>query len=252
MQNFVKFLGTAGARIVVARQLRSSAGIWLRMDGANIYIDPGPGALAKCFSSRPKLDPMFLDAILLSHNHLDHAGDVNAMIEAMTLGGHKKKGTVFAPRSAFEGDPIILKYVRKYLDSTVVLSEKGRYKIKGLSFETPVGHLHGTDTFGFKFKGKNSTISYISDTRYFNGLPKHYEADILIISVLKDKPSNLDHLCVDDVEKILAHIRPKTAILTHFGKFMLDAGPERIASALSKKFRTRVIAARDGMSLKFF
>ncbi len=251
MANFIKFLGTAGARIVVARQLRSSAGIWLSLDGSNIYIDPGPGALAKCFAARPKLDPMDLDAILLSHNHLDHAGDVNAMIEAMTLGGHKKKGTVFAPISAFEGDPIILKYVRKYLDKTTVLKEKGKYKVGSVSFETPVKHVHGIETFGFKFKGKGATLSYISDTRFFDDMHRYYKSDILIISVLKDKPSNLDHLCVDDVEKILKEIRPKTAILTHFGRFMLDAGPEKMAARLSRDCNTRVIAARDGMTFKF-
>ncbi len=251
MKNYIKFLGTAGARIVVARQLRSSAGIWLNLDGTNIYIDPGPGALAKCFSSRPKLDPMLLDAILLSHNHLDHAGDVNAMIEAMTLGGHKKKGVVFAPRSAYEGDPIILKYVRRYLDKTTILKEKGGYKVGNISFETPVKHIHGTETFGFKLKGKGTTLSYISDTRFFDELHTYYRSDMLVISVLKDKPSNLDHLCVDDVRIILKEIKPKTAILTHFGRFMLDAGPERIASRLSKEFKTRVIAARDGMLFKF-
>ena len=31
--NFIKFLGTAGARYVVARQLRSSAGIWMNIEG---------------------------------------------------------------------------------------------------------------------------------------------------------------------------------------------------------------------------
>jgi len=34
------------------------------------------------------------------------------MIEAMTNGGFKKKGTVLAPKDALEGDPVIFKYVR--------------------------------------------------------------------------------------------------------------------------------------------
>ena len=97
--DFIKFLGTAGARVVVAKQLRSSAGIWLCLDGTNVYIDPGPGALVKCFSSRPKLDPTTLDAIALSHKHLDHSGDINAMIEAMTIGGLIKKGKYLLQRT---------------------------------------------------------------------------------------------------------------------------------------------------------
>lgn len=95
--NFIKFLGTAGARYVFARQLRSSAGIWMNIEGDNVLIDPGPGTLVKCCSSRPKLDPAKLKAIILSHRHIDHSTDINVMIEAMTDSGHNKGRIVVAP-----------------------------------------------------------------------------------------------------------------------------------------------------------
>ena len=82
--NYLKFLGTGGARVVVAKQARSSGGIWLSLQGVNLLLDPGPGALVRCWSSRPKMDPTDLDGIIISHKHLDHTGDVNAMIEGMT------------------------------------------------------------------------------------------------------------------------------------------------------------------------
>jgi len=102
--NFIKFLGTGGARFVVSKQLRASGGIWLSYQGTQVIIDPGPGALVKALSSRPKLDPAKLDGIILTHRHLDHASDVNIMIEAMTKGGFKKKGTLFAPADALDSD----------------------------------------------------------------------------------------------------------------------------------------------------
>ena len=92
--NWIKFVGTAGARFVVAKQLRSSGGLWLSFQGVNLYMDPGPGALVRCLASKPKLDPTRLDGILLSHKHLDHSGDINVMIEAMTEGGYAKKGVI--------------------------------------------------------------------------------------------------------------------------------------------------------------
>jgi len=113
--DFVKFLGTAGARFVVIKQLRSSGGLWISIGGTNLYMDPGPGALVRCLSSRPKLNPSSLDGILLSHRHLDHSGDINVMIEAMTEGGFRKRGVLFAPRDAIEDDPVVLRYVRTYL-----------------------------------------------------------------------------------------------------------------------------------------
>ncbi|KAA0008312.1 MAG: hypothetical protein FE042_02380, partial [Thermoplasmata archaeon] len=65
--DFIKFLGTAGARFVMINQLRSSAGTWVSLNGTNILIDPGPGTLIRCLSSKPKLNPRQLDAIILTH-----------------------------------------------------------------------------------------------------------------------------------------------------------------------------------------
>lgn len=169
--NSIKFLGTAGARVVVSRQVRASGGIWLSLDDTNIFIDPGPGALVKCFSSRPPLDPSKLDAILLSHKHLDHSGDINVMIEAMTEGTFKKRGAVFAPAEALKGDPVILKYVRRYPEKIEILKEGGKYKVGNLSFSTPVKHIHhGAETYGFRIKGKKTTVSYVADTKFLPGI----------------------------------------------------------------------------------
>ncbi len=105
--DFIKFLGTAGARFVMIRQLRASGGLWLSAAGKNILIDPGPGSIVRCAASRPKLDPASLDAIILTHRHLDHSSDINVMIEAMTEGGFEKRGEVFCPRDALGEDAVI-------------------------------------------------------------------------------------------------------------------------------------------------
>ncbi|MGB9613134.1 MAG: MBL fold metallo-hydrolase [Candidatus Margulisiibacteriota bacterium] len=249
--NFIKFLGTAGARIVVAKQVRASGGIWLSLDGTNILIDPGPGSLVRCVSSKPKLDPAKLEGIVLSHKHLDHSADVNVMMEAMTLGGHDKKGVVLAPKDALEGeDPVIFKYVRSYVDKIEILKEKGNYKIGNIEIYAPVKHIHGVETYGLIFKGKKHTISYIADTKFFPELSKKYQDDILIISVLRPEPSPLDHLCLEDAKKIIKEIKPKVAILTHFGMWMIQRQPWQIAEQLSQELKTRVVAASDGMNFK--
>src|SRR4030042_773616 len=140
--NTIKFLGTAGARFVVMKQLVASGGIWLTLDGTHVLVDPGPGALIRCLTSRPKLDPQDLEGIILTHRHLDHSNDINIMIEAMTNGGFKKKGVVFAPYDALNDDPVILKYVREHVEDIKVLKEKKKYKIGNISFSTPVKHVH--------------------------------------------------------------------------------------------------------------
>ena len=98
MGDWIKFMGTAGARFVVSKQLRFSAGTWCCLQGLNILIDPGPGTLSRCFSSQPRLDPEKLDALILTHRHLDHSTDINMLIEAMTRGPLTRRGALFALR----------------------------------------------------------------------------------------------------------------------------------------------------------
>jgi len=246
----IKFLGTAGARFVVMKQLRASGGIWLNLSGTQVLIDPGPGALLRCLSSKPKLNPQELEGIILTHRHLDHSNDINIMIEAMTNGGFKKKGVVFAPGDALEGDPVILKYARTQVDHIELLKEKGRYQVGSISFETPKQMKHGVETYGLNIKGKNSTISLITDTDYFPELASYFTGDVLIINVvmLEDK-KNIEHLCLHEAEQIIKENKPRLSILTHFGMGMVKAKPWEIAEQLTKKLGVRVLAARDGMQI---
>jgi len=248
--NRIKFLGTAGARFVVIKQLRASGGIWLTLDETNVMIDPGPGSLVRCTSSRPKLNPMDLDGIILTHRHIDHSNDINIIIEAMTNGGFKKRGVVFAPSDAIKSDPVILKYFRNHVEKIEILKEKESYKIGNISFSTPIRHPHSVETYGLNIYGKNNSISIITDTKYFKGLEKYYKGNILIINVvlLEERPK-IEHLSIKDAEKILSINKPKLGILSHFGMTMIKSKPWEIAEKLTKKLGVNVIAASDGMNI---
>ncbi|UCH72111.1 MAG: MBL fold metallo-hydrolase [Thermoplasmatales archaeon] len=248
--NKIKFIGTAGARFVVMKQLRKSGGMWISIDDTDILIDPGPGSLVNCLSSKTKLDPKDLDGIILTHRHLDHSNDINIMIEAMTNGGFNKKGVVFAPVDAIEDDPVILKYVRDHLERIEILKEKGNYTLGNISFSTPIKHIHGVETYGLNILSKKNSISIITDTKYFEGLESHYKADILILNVVRyEEKKGIMHLCMKDVEKIISKNKPKLSIITHFGITMIRAKPWDIAKKLSEKLNIEVIAARDGMEI---
>ncbi len=251
-KNWIKFVGTAGARFVVARQLRSSGGLWLTLEGINLYMDPGPGALVKCLTGKPRLEPSLLDGILLSHKHLDHSGDINAMIEAMTDGGFHPRGVLFAPEDALEGDPVVLRYLRPYLDRIEVLKENQKYSLGDLTFSTTRRHRHPVETYGFNFYLPDFTISYITDTKYEPDLLSRYPGDLLMLNVvlMEEIPGrHIDHLTLADVRKILAETRAKAVVLTHFGMRMLQAKPWDLAARLTEESGVKVIAARDGMVL---
>lgn len=251
-QNFIKFLGTAGARFVMIQQLRASGGIWISYKGTNVLIDPGPGSIVRCANSRPKLNPLKLDGIILTHRHLDHSGDINVMIEAMTEGGFKKKGVVFCPADAIYEDPVILKHTINFPEKIEALKENSEYSVGEFKFKTSMRHIHPAETYGIKFNMRTLSVSLLSDTKYFPELTKFYKTDILIISVVFYEPRpGIDHLNLSDVEQIISEAKPKKAILTHFGMTMLKAKPHIQAEKLSKRLGIEVVAAYDGMAINF-
>jgi ribonuclease BN (tRNA processing enzyme) len=228
--SFIKFLGTAGARFVVMKQLRASGGVWLSVDKTNLYIDPGPGALVRCLNSKPRLDPS----------------------TAVTEGGFKKRGVLFAPKDALEEDPVVLKYVMGYVERIEVLKEYSEYRIGDIRFLTARKHQHRVETYGLNFKTSPRTISFVTDTKFFPELPSLYRGEILVIHVVRLKPIGddpIDHLSIEDVKSILKEVKPRLTILTHFGMTMIKAKPWVVAAELEKELGLKVIAASDGMKL---
>jgi phosphoribosyl 1,2-cyclic phosphodiesterase len=199
------------------------------------------------------LDPTKLDAILLSHQHIDHATDVNIMIEAMTTGGYSKKGALFAPRSALENDPIVLRYVREYLNEIHVLKQGGSHTLGDVEISTPLRHVHPVETYGIVFRTPKYTISFIVDSRFFPDLIKRYKGShLIVINVVRyngkgGKKLDVDHLNLEDVKKVIKGIAPRQAILTHFGFTMVKAKPWEVAVEVEKETGVKTIAASDGL-----
>lgn len=248
--NRITFLGSGGARVMLSTQVLATGGMIISLDDTHFSLDPGPGALVNIF--KYNINPTDLHGIIISHRHLDHSADVNVMIEAMTKSGLVKNGQVFAPSDALDADPVILRYLRKYLKETTCLRPLSNYVINNLPFTTSMPHHHGSEeTYGFLFHGRNIVLGYIPDTAFFPELLDFYKADILIVSMLRLEKSNVLHLSVDDVEVIIKSVRPRVTILTHFGFQIYQKGPDKIADYLKEKTGLKVIAAADGLEVDF-
>ncbi|MFQ6103461.1 MAG: MBL fold metallo-hydrolase [Candidatus Glassbacteria bacterium] len=247
--NRIKFLGTAGARYVVARQLRASGGIFFELEDKRILLDPGPGSIVRLAKSRPKIDIEKIDIIILTHKHIDHSSDVNVVIDGMTAGGIHKKGMLFAPRDALEGEPVILKYLRDYLDELIIIQEGMEIDLGNLKIEAPLAMRHTVETYGFLFRTSSGTISHVPDTAYFPQIADALRAEIAIINVvLAENKHKILHLDLDDTKRLLADMKPRIGILTHFGMSLLKRKPWELVGDMEKELGLTVMAARDGMS----
>lgn len=239
---------------MVARQLRASGGLWMRFDRTQIHVDPGPGALVRALTHVPPCIPRELEAIVLSHKHLDHSSDVNALIEAMTSGGFRRRGAVLAPADAFEIEPVVLPYTRRFVERIEYLEpSSGPYRIGGVELFTSLQHVHAVQTQGLIFVYGGLRVAYMPCGRYHEPLVADYarhHPDVLIVNVLRFRDEmDVDHLMWSDAQRVVAQVRPKVVVFQHFGTKMLEADPPMLAQRLEDELSIRAIAAYDGFVL---
>jgi phosphoribosyl 1,2-cyclic phosphodiesterase len=113
--------------------------------------------------------------------------------------------------------------------------------------------LHGVETYGMNFTYRGTRVSYLPCGRFFEGLAADYAAhapDVLIVNVLRFRDTlKVDHMNLEEATRVLAEVRPKVAVLTHFSTKMLEQRPERLAKELEDELGFRVFAAYDGWTL---
>ena len=234
-------------------QRRMTGGLRIdKIDGKNIHIDPGPGALVRTYQFG--LTPLKLDAVMVSHSHTDHYTDAEVLIEAMTKGMTRKKGTVVGSKSVIEGykqwGPCISKYHLSKPDISILgvneTAKLGKIKIKGTKT------VHGDPTaVGFNLSVKNFSISYTADTEYFEDLHKyHGGADVLIASVIRPRNEKIrGHMSTCDFAKLVEEVSPRLAIMTHLGMKMLVNDAKKEADVVGEQTGINTLAAYDGMKI---
>jgi len=247
------FLGTGGGRFITITQKRQTGGLRI-LHPVNIQLDPGPGAIV--YTNRARLDPSKTSAVVVSHCHLDHCGDAEVFIEAMTRGMIKKRGLLVAPRSVIKGnqicDPCISRYHQSMPERIVEVKAGDQVEVKKLNLIATRAQHSDPDTVGFRMSLPSGDVGYTSDTEYFEGLGKQFQGvRLLILCVLR--PRGLPwkgHLSSEDAEKIIREAEPEVSVITDFGVRMVYAGPSREAKAIEKNTDVRTIAATDNMSVR--
>jgi phosphoribosyl 1,2-cyclic phosphodiesterase len=246
----LKFLGTAGARFAVSTQARHSGGLVWTIAGTTIWVDPGPGALVRALSARPKVDPSKVDVLVVTHRHLDHAGDATAVVEAMSRGGFSPRGTLLAPRDALEEEPVVFRYAQGFVSRKGHLAPGSRHALApGLFLETPIAHDHGVETYGYRLAAPGFTAGHVIDTFWMDALPDAYAGvDLLLVNTTRQHGGDRRylHLGADDAERLVAAVRPRLAVLTHLGMQLTPAKADAAALAISTRTGVPTVAARDG------
>ena len=191
--------------------------------------------------------------MLVSHAHLNHSSDINAVIDAMTYSGFDKKGVLIANKTVVNGEehytPTLIPYYRDFLERFIVLQAGQRVGINEVEILALKTKHSEPNTIGFKFFTPYFTLSYSSDTKYFPELIEEYKnSNILILNVpyLKKEEAK-DNLCIEDAIKIIKGVNPRLAIIQHFAIDMVKSDPLYQIREIQKATGVQTIAAKDEM-----
>ena len=245
------FLGTGSGTACVSKQIRASGGIIVQFEDLQFHLDPGPGALVRAKECGIQLHHN--TAVLVSHHHINHCNDLNVVVDAMTHGGIEHRGIVLGSKSVLhdleKSKPFLTKYHQNLVEKMIPMEKDHKVGIELVEIHAlPAEHTDET-AIGFKFYFPKFTLAYTGDTMLTPQLMESLSGtDVLILNVPypgnKARSGNLD---TESAIKIISHVRPSMAILTHFSWEMLKADPLQEAREVQRITGVQTIAAQDGL-----
>lgn len=145
---------------------QACAGHLVEHEGTRVLMDCGNGVLANLARVS---DPLLLDAVFITHGHVDHFADVYALQALLRYApqGPAERMPLYLPVGLFERMGAILsERGRAELDEAFlvhVLNPSATYRIGNLQVQSlPVDH--GDAAFALRVEGGGATLCYTSDT----------------------------------------------------------------------------------------
>ncbi len=175
-----------GSGTAAPTQRRASSGYLVEWSGGAVLMDASAGTYMRALKAG--LDPALLRAVILSHDHLDHTGDLPSIVWA---------------REQQKAEPAPV--VREYPFSTHGLSV----------FSFPAQHVPGA--LCLRLEADGQVLAYSGDTEDCPGLREACRgADLALLECTFAEPT-AGHMTPADCAAVFEAARPKRVLLTHLG-----------------------------------
>lgn len=192
-----------------------TTGYLVQSDNYNLLLDAGSGTLLEL---QKHLDPLDLDAVLLTHYHHDHTADVGVLQYLWQLSVKKK--VEILPIYGHMEDPLNFGSLTwPNASQGIAYSESGQLDLGPLliSFKKTI---HPVPAFATRIEEKETgrIFTFTSDTRYFDDLIDFAaKSDLLITDTnfLSDHEGTKWHLTTAETAKLFDQSNSKQLMISH-------------------------------------
>ncbi|WP_342305006.1 MBL fold metallo-hydrolase [Methanolobus sp. ZRKC5] len=250
----ITFLGT-GVGIPQAGRVQS--GVLMDFEGKLLLFDCGCGVLGRILESKHKHTD--IDGIVLTHLHLDHVGDVLALIKANWL-VKKTDMRLYGPqgtREWFEKTLDVYDYLKdRFTVDIIELSPGDEFAPEGKGGDctiTCAKTVHTNNSLAYRIKSEGKSVVYTGDTEPCEAVMELAEdADVLIHECSFPLGFPMTNHTTPDMFTLMLEEYPinvKELYLTHLYPHM-HGHYEEARHHIRKYFTGNVTIAKDLMVIK--